>query len=96
MLLWLGRGWREGSAPIISVAIARVVLYAGGTMIGMGGAMIGAGGRMAAAAAAMVVWVLHAVGGWWKESSSSIEQEQKKLKINGELDDLCGYGYGSI
>ncbi len=25
-----------------------------------------------------------------------IEQEQRKLKINGELDDLCGYGYGSV
>ncbi len=48
MLLWLGWGCREGSGLIISVAMARVVSYAGGMMIGAGGAMIGVGGRMAA------------------------------------------------
>ena len=40
--------------------------------------------------------MLSAVVGRQKKLSSSIEQEHKKLKINRELGDLCGYGYGSI
>ncbi len=47
MLLWLGRGCSDGSAPIISAAMARVVSYAAG-------AMIGASGRTAVAVAATV------------------------------------------
>ena len=58
MFLWFGRRWSDGSFPIVSVAMASVVLYAGGAM---GGARIGAiavAGRMAAVggmAAAMVL-----------------------------------------
>ena len=52
MLLWLGRGCRDGREPIVSVAMAREVSYAGGAMIGAGGAMIGTAGSRAAAAAA--------------------------------------------
>jgi hypothetical protein len=89
MLLWFRHGWREESSQIVLVAMARVVSYAGGTMIGTGGAMIGAAGRMVAALAAMV-WRWSSECSVWmaKGSSSSIEQEQKKLEINEKLDNL--------
>ena len=55
MLLWLGHGCRDGSAPIISIAKARVVSYAGGAMIGAGGRKAVVAAATASALAAIVV-----------------------------------------
>ena len=53
--------WSEGSAPITSMAMARVVSYAGGAMIWGGGTMIGAARRMVAAVAAVTAAALVAM-----------------------------------
>ena len=86
MLLWFRHGWREESAQIVLVAMVRVVSYAGGAMIGAA-RRTGAAAATAAVLVAMVWRGRSECGGWTvKESSSSIEQKQKKLEINGELD----------
>ncbi len=60
MLLWFGRGWSVGRFPIVSVAMASVVLYAGGAM---GARLAASGGTAAGGMSAAMVW-MSAVVSW--------------------------------
>jgi hypothetical protein len=62
MFLWFGRGWSDGRFPIVSVAMASVVSYAGGAMGSARiGAMAAAGGMAAVGGMAAAMVLLSAV-----------------------------------
>jgi hypothetical protein len=61
MFLWFGHGWSDGRFPIVSVAMASVVSYAGGAMgVARIGAMAAAGGMASAGGMAGVMLLLSA------------------------------------